>query len=93
VEMDDSLKRFAAGIDLKRWCVGLQIHDVRRRYGYVIVEVNILPLTFYLRFGDGTKKLYCMFCGKYLCKVDPSESETASCMDCYKSNREEEVAE
>ncbi|MCR8980912.1 hypothetical protein [Brevibacillus laterosporus] len=33
--------------------VGVQIHDLRDSYGYVITEINILPLTFLLRFGDG----------------------------------------
>lgn len=87
--MAEPLKRFAAGIDWTRWCIGLQIHDVRRKYGFVIAEINIMPLKFFLRFGDGMKKLHCMYCGKFLCKIDPSESELASCMDCYRRNRED----
>ncbi|MBG9772404.1 hypothetical protein [Brevibacillus laterosporus] len=46
-------KRFVAGVNWRNWCIGLQIHDVRDKYGYVITEINILPLTFLLRFGDG----------------------------------------
>jgi hypothetical protein len=87
--MSNSIKRFAAGIDLKRWCIGLQVHDMRRRIGYIIAEINILPLTFYLRFGDGTKKLHCMYCRKYLGKVDPSENGAFYCMECYMRNRKE----
>ncbi|MCR8994495.1 hypothetical protein [Brevibacillus laterosporus] len=46
-------KRFASGVNWRSWCIGVQIHDLRDSYGYVITEINLLPLTFLLRFGDG----------------------------------------
>jgi len=77
-------KKFAAGFNTTRWCVGLQIHDWRQKRGYGVIEVNILPLTFYFRFGNGLKKLYCQYCESYIGDVNPEESESVSCMDCYR---------
>lgn len=82
-------RQFAAGFNVSRWCIGLQIHDYRHRYGYGVIEVNLLPLSFYFRFGNGMKRLHCQLCDAFICEVDPDESESATCMQCYEELRAE----
>ncbi|RNB89621.1 hypothetical protein EDM56_10575 [Brevibacillus fluminis] len=81
-------KPFAAGFDLSKWCLGIQFHDCRQKYGYGVVEVNILPLRLFIRFGNGMKRLYCQWCDDLIDYVDPEESESVSCLKGYEKQRE-----
>ncbi|PPA85928.1 hypothetical protein C4A76_14885 [Brevibacillus laterosporus] len=79
-------KKFVVGVNWRSWCIGLQIHDLRDSYGYVITEINLLPLTLLIRFGDGTKRLKCIKCKKVLDRVNVDESEEVKCLDCYNNS-------
>ncbi|MDR7318889.1 hypothetical protein J2X83_005214 [Brevibacillus nitrificans] len=81
-------KRLVGGINWSRWCIGLQVHDLRQSHGWVIAELNLLPLQILMRFGDGTKRLKCISCGKKLDRVSADESNVAKCLDCYYGPKE-----
>ncbi|QOS97574.1 hypothetical protein JNUCC42_13340 [Brevibacterium sp. JNUCC-42] len=76
-------KRFVAGVNWRSWCIGLQIHDFREECGCILIEINLLPVLFLLRLGDGTKLLRCTRCKKVLDRVNVDEDYAAKCLDCY----------